>query len=68
MATPSAELIAVARPRLADVPVPVGFDLDEDRSRDFSSGGARWADNVYSGSADKETAARFYIRQMPIAR
>ncbi|MGC9455662.1 MAG: hypothetical protein ACP5HU_12490 [Phycisphaerae bacterium] len=62
----STELVGQARPPVADLPVPVGFSLDEQRSRGFTTGGARWVDHVYKGSADKFAVARFYKRNMPI--
>lgn len=62
------ELIARAYPWIPDVPVPIGFDLDESRSRDFMAAGARYVDHLYKGRADKWAVARFYKRQMPIHR
>lgn len=61
-------LIAKARPTISDVPVPVGFDLDEGRSRNFAAAGARYVDHVYKGNADKFDVRRFYKRHMPISR
>lgn len=60
------ELVGQARPPVADLPVPVGFKLDQQRSRGFTTGGARWVDHVYKGSGDKFAVARFYKRNMPI--
>ncbi|MFP3938194.1 MAG: hypothetical protein ACLFVW_07605 [Phycisphaerae bacterium] len=60
------ELVGQARPPVADLPVPAGFSLDEQKSRGFTTGGARWVDHVYKGSADKFAVARFYKRNMPI--
>jgi len=62
------ELIARAYPWIPDVPVPIGFELDESRSRDFMAAGARYVDHLYKGRADKWAVARFYKRQMPIHR
>ncbi len=59
------ELIARASPPIHDLPVPIGFKLDEDRSRNFTAAGARYIDHLYKGSADKWVVARFYKRQMP---
>jgi hypothetical protein len=64
----STELIAQARPPIPDLPVPIGFHLDENRSRNLSAAGFRWVDHVYKGGADKFSVARFYRRQMPINR
>ena len=65
---PPIELIARARPPIHDMPVPIGFKLDENRSRNFTAAGARYVDHMYKGSADKWVVARFYKRQMPTNR
>ncbi len=62
------ELIAQARPPIPDIPVPVGFKLDEGRSRNFAAGVYRYVDHLYKGGADKFAVARFYKRHMPISR
>jgi hypothetical protein len=62
------ELVAKSRPPIPDVPVPIGFDLDENRSRNFAAAGLRTVDHLYKGNADKFAVARFYKRQMPISR
>ena len=62
------ELVGLARPPIADLPVPLGFSLRESKSRNFTAAGARYIDHVYNGSADKFAVARFYKRQMPISR
>jgi len=67
-AGPRPELVAMARPPISDLPIPVGFDLKEGKSRNFSAAGARYVDHVYKGSADKFAVGRFYKRQMPINR
>ena len=61
-------LVAKARPSIADVPEPIGFELDERRSRYFAAAGARYVDHLYKGRADKWAVGRFYKRQMPISR
>ena len=61
-------LVAKARPSIADVPEPIGFKLDERRSRYFAAAGARYVDHLYKGRADKWAVGRFYKRQMPISR
>jgi len=63
-----AKMIAKARPPIPDMPVPIGFHLDEGRSRSFAAGGYRHVDHVYKGSGDKWAVAWFYKRQMPINR
>ena len=65
---PIPELVAMARPPIADLPVPIGFDLVESTSRNFAAAGARYVDHVYKGSADKFAVGRFYKRQMPLER
>lgn len=62
------DLVAEPKPLIADLPVPDGFTIDEDRSRSFASAGTRWVDYVYAGGADKHSVGRFYKRQMPICR
>ena len=53
-----------ARPIIADIPLPRGFRLDEDRSRDVSAAGQRWIDHVYIGSAGKFAVREFYLTEM----
>jgi len=61
---PGAELAAVAKPPVADLPVPADFKLDEDRSRSCDSGVARFVDHLYWGSASKFAVSRFYKKAM----
>jgi len=65
---PVPELVAMRRPPISDLPVPIGFDLEENKSRNFAAAGARYIDHVYTGRADKFAVGRFYKRQMPISR
>lgn len=62
------ELVGQSRPPVLDVPVPVGFTLDEGQSRNYNLAGARLVDHVYRGGADKFAVKRFYERQMPTYR
>lgn len=62
------EMVAMSHSPVADVPVPVGYDLDEGKSRSFAAAGARYIDHLYKGGGDKFTAVRFYKRQMPANR
>ncbi len=62
------ELVAMARPPIPDLPVPIGFKLDQGRSRNLAAAGIRWIDHLYKGKADKFSVARFYRRQMPLTR
>ncbi len=61
---PGAELGAVAKPPVADLPVPSGFEMEEGRSRSFDSGVARLVDHFYRGSASKFAVSRFYKKAM----
>jgi len=56
------------KPNIPDVPVPMGFKLDESRSRNYDTGVARFVDHRYKGSKDKWDVARFYREQMPVSR
>ena len=60
-------LSAVARPPIADLPVPKGFSLDP-RSRTIAQVGIRLAEHHYRGYAGKFELSRFYKRHMPISR
>jgi len=53
------------KPPIPDVPLPMGFSMDEGRSRSFAAAGARYIDHVYKGRADKFELARFYKEYMP---
>ncbi|MDY6913764.1 MAG: hypothetical protein SVT52_04835 [Planctomycetota bacterium] len=65
---PAMDLVAKSRPPIFDLPLPIGFRLDEKKSRNFSAAGARYVDHVYKGGSDKFTVGRFYKRHMPIHR
>lgn len=66
--SPPVELKSQPRPPIADLPLPMGFTLDESRSRNFAAAGMRWVDHLYNGGNDKFAVSRFYRRQMPINR
>jgi len=61
-----AGLIPQSRPPIPDVPVPIGFKLAEQISRNYESAGARFVDHTYEGHADKFQIERFYANQMPL--
>ena len=61
---PGVELAAVGKPPVADLPVPMGFELDEANSRSNDSGVARFVDHLYRGSASKFAVSRFYKKAM----
>ena len=59
------ELEAKSRTHIADIPVPIGFDLLEKRSRSYKNQtGLRWVDYLYEGHGDKFDVVRFYENQM----
>ena len=62
------DLIAISKPYVPDVPVPLNFKIVENRSIDFGSGSARYVRHVYKGKADKWDVKGFYEKQMPINR
>ncbi|MBT3202197.1 MAG: hypothetical protein HN350_20020 [Phycisphaerales bacterium] len=65
---PGMELSALAKPPVADLPVPYGFTLDPEHSRTFDSGIARFVDHVYTGSASTFAVSRFYKKAMVARR
>ncbi len=67
-ARPRGELVATSGAIISDLPIPVGFRLDEGRSRNFAAAGARYVDHFYKGSGEKFAVGRFYKRHMPNAR
>ena len=62
------ELVAQSQSTVADLPLPVGFDLDQSRSRSFAGGSARYVDLVYEGRCDKTSLVSFFKKQMPANR
>jgi len=52
----------------ADIPIPVGFRLEDRSSEDWASGRVRYVRHRYSGIADKYAVRRFYREQMPLVR
>lgn len=63
---PNATLVPVQTPEvpIEDVPVPVGFKLDEGRSRYFAPGATRFVDYFFTGSMARAQAAAFYRQEM----
>lgn len=53
-------------PYLNGVPVPSGFRLVERLTDAYESGGARFARQEYTGSADRSAIREFYKEQMPL--
>jgi len=65
---PVQDLVGSARPLIPDVPVPIGFSLDESQSRNYTIGSGRIIDHTYRGRADKIAVKQFYERQMVVQR
>ncbi|MDP6045718.1 MAG: hypothetical protein QGH94_12305 [Phycisphaerae bacterium] len=65
---PGMELAARAKSPVADLPVPMGFTIDAERSRTFDSGVARLVDHLYTGNASTFAVARFYKKAMVLRR
>lgn len=53
---------------LHNVPVPVGFQLNRDRSNAWASGQIRWASCEFEGHSSADQVAAFYTRHMPSAK
>jgi hypothetical protein len=60
------ELVASAHPPITDIPVPVGFEIDDGHSRNFPAGSARFIDHVYNGDAEKWALNDFYKKMLPL--
>jgi hypothetical protein len=63
-----AELVAQLKPPVPDIPLPLGFDIDQGNSRSSAGGGFRLVDYKFDGRPDKWAVGRFYKRQMPANR
>jgi len=52
---------------VADIPVPVGFAIDESRSSNkaLASPPVRWIDHTYEGRGDPLAVRNFYVIGMP---
>lgn len=50
---------------VADVPVPVGFELDEKRSMNKVYPNVRLVEHVYEGKGPPQSVWNFYVTQMP---
>lgn len=53
-------------PYLTGIPVPSGFQLIDENTEDYESGGQRTARHWYEGSADIYAVRNFYREQMPL--
>lgn len=58
---------AVEHPSLEGIPLPIGFQLVDDRSIGWSSGQLRHASYVFSGNVAPARVSRFFEEYMPSA-
>ncbi|MDH3584222.1 MAG: hypothetical protein OER86_08405 [Phycisphaerae bacterium] len=58
--------MASSRTPVADIPVPVGFEMVEPISRNYLTSGSRIVDHTYRGKGDKLVVKNFYLKHMPI--
>ena len=59
------ELVAQSRPLIPDLPIPLGFEMAQNKSWSRAREGTRWVIHYYEGRADKWAVGRFFKRQMP---
>jgi len=59
-------LVPKVQAPIADVPVPVGFQLVESISRHYTVGDQRFIDHTYEGRENKFDVDRFYRERMPL--
>lgn len=64
-ASPVSGLVPRTSPPIADLPVPIGFEIVDAISRHYQAGAIRFIDHTYKGSADRFAAEAFYKEQMP---
>jgi len=64
----SIDLVPRARPPIPDLPVPIGFKMDEGESLDYALHGARFVNHKYKGGSEKLAVKRFYERYMLVNR
>lgn len=67
-ARPAGPLQASTTPYERDLPLPAGFELQEQSSEDFLTGPLRYLRHLYTGRADKSAVRKFYRHQMPLVR
>ena len=56
------------QPPISDVPVPMNFKINENKSRNYAISGVRFVDHVYTGRGDKFVLKRFFERYMVMNR
>jgi hypothetical protein len=60
------KLVARSAAQVTDVPVPVGFSIDEKQSEATQTAtGSRYINHIYTGRRNKDLVANFYFDQMP---
>jgi len=59
-------LVPKSEPQVEDLPVPIGFKLDEDASRAYNADQSRLIDHIYRGPATKREVEQFYQYNMPL--
>jgi hypothetical protein len=57
-------LVAKADVRVADIPIPVGFKVQESKSFAQANSQSRYVSHYYKGRSPKERVAGFYLDQM----
>ncbi len=58
------KLVASGQPRVADVPMPMGFSMKESTSMAQMTGNVRYVSHYYTGRKGKDRVAAFYCDQM----
>ncbi|HUO10386.1 MAG TPA: hypothetical protein VM008_18920 [Phycisphaerae bacterium] len=61
----SVNLVPATTSPIADVPVPVGFSMNDASTSKVEASGLRFVDHKYDGSDDVLPVIRFYKDQMP---
>lgn len=62
------QLVASRSPYFADLPVPAGFEMVDNETTDYMTGGLRYARHVYAGPAEPVQVRDFFQEQMPLSR
>lgn len=67
---PNADLVPQAVSPIADVPLPLGFEMDESKSKNRTepTSGIRVVDHLFAGKEDKNAVAKFYRNRMSATR
>ncbi|MBI5722349.1 MAG: hypothetical protein HZA50_00150 [Planctomycetes bacterium] len=67
---PNADLSSQAVSPIADVPLPLSFEMDESQSKNLTEPGSgfRTVDHLFKGKDDKNAVAKFYRNRMKDTR